>query len=67
MSMIGEMNFFLGLQINQNDKGIFIFQSKYIKELLKKFLSESSKLVCTPMTTRCKLTRDDKSPKEDAS
>lgn len=67
MSMIGELNFFLGLQINQSDRGIFISQSKYIKELLKKFGLENSKPVCTPMTTRCKLTKEDKSPKVDAS
>lgn len=36
MSMIGEMEFFLGLQITQTDKGIFICQTKYAKELLKK-------------------------------
>lgn len=65
--MISELNFFLSLQVNQNDKGIFISQSKYIKELLKKFGLESSKLVSTPMTTRCKLIKYDKSPKVDAS
>ena len=36
MSMLGEMKFFLGLQINQSDKGIFISQTKYIHEMLKK-------------------------------
>lgn len=67
MSMIGELNFFLGLQVNHNEKGIFISQSKYIKELLKKFGLENSKPVCTPMTTECKLTKDDKTPKVDVS
>ncbi|GJZ14692.1 retrovirus-related pol polyprotein from transposon TNT 1-94 [Tanacetum coccineum] len=37
MSMMGELNFFLGLQIKQLDDGIFFNQSKYIKEMLKKF------------------------------
>jgi len=37
MSLLGELNFFLGLQISQLDDGIFISQSKYIKETLKKF------------------------------
>ena len=37
ISMIGEMNFFLGLQIVQNKEGIFIFQTKYLKDLLKIF------------------------------
>jgi hypothetical protein len=37
MSMLGEMKFFLGLQITQSDKGISISQTKYINEMLKKF------------------------------
>jgi hypothetical protein len=36
MSMMGELRFFLGLQIKQQKDGIFIFQEKYIKDLLKK-------------------------------
>jgi len=63
MSMFGEMNLFLGLQINQSDKGIFIFQSKYVKELLKKFGMEDSKSVCTPMVTGCTLRKTNESPK----
>jgi hypothetical protein len=37
VSLLGDLNFFLGLQICQSDKGIFISQTKYIKEMLKKF------------------------------
>ncbi|GKF36674.1 retrovirus-related pol polyprotein from transposon TNT 1-94, partial [Tanacetum coccineum] len=37
MSMIGQMSFFLGLQVSQNPRGIFINQSKYAQEILKKF------------------------------
>ena len=36
MSMLGELTFFLGLQVSQSEKGIFISQTKYIKETLKK-------------------------------
>ena len=36
MSMIGEMKFFLGLQIVQNKEGIFISQTKYLKRFTKK-------------------------------
>ncbi|GJR64043.1 retrovirus-related pol polyprotein from transposon TNT 1-94 [Tanacetum coccineum] len=43
MSMMGELNFFLGLQIKQMEDGIFFNQSKYIKEMLKKFGLEDSK------------------------
>ena len=37
MSMIGELKFFLELQIKQTPQGIYIHQTKYVKELLKKF------------------------------
>jgi len=37
MSLLGELKFFLGLQISQQADGIFISQSKYIKEMLKRF------------------------------
>ena len=44
MSMVSELSFFLGLQIRQLKDGIFISQSKYARELVKKFGLESSKL-----------------------
>jgi hypothetical protein len=59
MSMLGEMKFFLGLQITQSDKGIPISQTKYINEMLKKFQMEESKPVDTPMVTGCKLSKFD--------
>ena len=37
MSMMGELTFFLDLQVKQNKNGIFINQAKYIKDMLKKF------------------------------
>jgi hypothetical protein len=37
MSMIGELNYFLGLQVKQTAEGIFISQSKYAKDLVKHF------------------------------
>ena len=40
MSLLGELTYFLGLQISQQEKGIFICQAKYIKEMLKKFKIE---------------------------
>ncbi|GJZ38528.1 retrovirus-related pol polyprotein from transposon TNT 1-94 [Tanacetum coccineum] len=57
MSMMGELIFFLGLQIKQLDDEIFFNQSKYIKEMLKKFGLEDSKPIKTPMSTETKLTR----------
>nr|GEZ09142.1 hypothetical protein [Tanacetum cinerariifolium] len=57
MSMIGELNFFLGQQIKQLEDGIFFNQSKYIKEMLKKFGLEDSKPIKIPMSSETKLTR----------
>jgi hypothetical protein len=65
MSMLGELTFFLGLQVTQTEKGIFICQSKYVKEMLKKFQMEDCKPMSTPMVTGCKLSLDDDSPKVD--
>ena len=47
MSMIGELSFFLGLQIKQLKEGIFISQSKYLKDMLKKFGLENAKPIKT--------------------
>ena len=58
MSLLGDLTFFLGLQISQLDGGIFISQTKYIKEMLKKFRMEDCKPVSTPMVTICKLIKD---------
>ncbi|GJZ00248.1 retrovirus-related pol polyprotein from transposon TNT 1-94 [Tanacetum coccineum] len=58
MSMMGQMSFFLGLQISQNPKGIFINQSKYANEILKKFDFHKSDPVDTPMLERSKLDED---------
>ncbi|GJY14523.1 retrovirus-related pol polyprotein from transposon TNT 1-94 [Tanacetum coccineum] len=59
MSMMGELNFFLGLQIKQMEDSIFFNQSKYIKEMLKKFGLEDSKPMKTPMSSDTKLTKDE--------
>nr|GFB19854.1 copia protein [Tanacetum cinerariifolium] len=48
MSMIGELSYFLGLQINQDDKGISICQEKYKRDLLKKYDISDSSSVKTP-------------------
>ncbi|GJR56819.1 hypothetical protein Tco_1498981 [Tanacetum coccineum] len=48
-----------GLQIKQMEDGIFFNQSKYIKEMLKKFGLEDYKPTKTPMSTEIKLTKDD--------
>ena len=48
-SMMGELSFFLGLQVKQTKDGIFLCQSMYCKEILKKFEVESCKEASTPM------------------
>ena len=65
MSLLGELNFFLGFQIVQSKRGIFIHQSKYVKDMLKKFKFEYCKPFCTPMTTGCKLSKEDESKEVD--
>ncbi|KAK8681104.1 hypothetical protein V6N13_053511 [Hibiscus sabdariffa] len=59
MSMMGELSFFLGLQIKQRKDGIFINQAKYIKEKLKKFGFENVKPQATPMSSSIKLDKDE--------
>jgi hypothetical protein len=50
MSMMGELTFFLGFQIKQLKDGTFISQTKYIKDMLKKFDMENAKPIKTPMS-----------------
>ncbi|KAD5960593.1 hypothetical protein E3N88_12065 [Mikania micrantha] len=58
MSAMGELQFFLGLQIKQNPDGIFIHQSKYTKELLKKFDLQNCKQCSNPMSSTTQLDAD---------
>nr|GEY38531.1 hypothetical protein [Tanacetum cinerariifolium] len=58
MSMMGEIKIFLGLQVNQFSNGIFIDQSKYILDILKRFGMENCDTVPTPMVEQAKLKLD---------
>ncbi|GJS02073.1 retrovirus-related pol polyprotein from transposon TNT 1-94 [Tanacetum coccineum] len=58
MSMMGKISFFLGLQISQSPRGIFINQSKYALESLKKYGFDSCDPVDTPMVEKSKLDED---------
>ncbi|GJR47857.1 putative ribonuclease H-like domain-containing protein [Tanacetum coccineum] len=51
MSSMGELTFFLGLQVKQKEDGIFISQDKYVTEILKKFGFTNVKTASTPMET----------------
>ena len=60
MSIMGELNYFLGLQIKQLNHGTFLSQTKYCKELLKKFDMEIYKEISTPMASNYYLDSDEK-------
>ena len=59
MSMMGELAFFLGLQVRQTKEGTFINQAKYVKDFLKRFGMDNSKPYSTPITTSTKLDKDE--------
>ncbi|XP_075081052.1 secreted RxLR effector protein 161-like [Nicotiana tabacum] len=56
---MGELNFFLGLQVKQTPKDTMISQHKYIKELLKRFEMESSKIIDTLIVSATHLDMDE--------
>ena len=58
MSMVGELTFFLGLQVKQKKKDIFVSQEKYARNIVKKFGLDSKKLASTPMSLSTKLNVD---------
>ncbi|GJU83780.1 retrovirus-related pol polyprotein from transposon TNT 1-94 [Tanacetum coccineum] len=58
MSMMGQMSFFLGLQISQSPRGIFINQSKYASKIVKKYGMLTSDSIDTPMVEKSKLDED---------
>ena len=58
MSMIGELSYFLGLQLKQLNNGSFVSQGKYIKDMIKKFGMIDSKVISTPMGTNGNLDSD---------
>ncbi|XP_020225488.1 uncharacterized protein LOC109807382 [Cajanus cajan] len=67
MNMMGELKFFLGLQIVQSKEGIKIHQTKYTKELLQKFKKEDAKPMKTPMHPSTTLGLDEESPDVDST
>nr|GEW31960.1 ribonuclease H-like domain, reverse transcriptase, RNA-dependent DNA polymerase [Tanacetum cinerariifolium] len=59
MSSMGELTFFLGLQVKQKEDGIFISQDKYVAEILKKFRFTDVKTACTSIETQKPLLKDE--------
>jgi hypothetical protein len=58
MSMMGELTYFLGLQVHQKPDGIFINQGKYVNDLLTKYSLKDCSIMKTPMSTADKLDKD---------
>jgi hypothetical protein len=59
MSMMGELQFFIGLQIKQSEEGTFVHQAKYTKDIVRKFKMEDSKAMATPMSMTTTLDADE--------
>ncbi|GJR55449.1 putative ribonuclease H-like domain-containing protein [Tanacetum coccineum] len=59
MSSMGELTFFLGLQVQQKEDGIFISQDKYVADILKKFDFTTVKAASTPIETNKALNKDE--------
>jgi hypothetical protein len=59
MSMMGELTFFLGIQVKQMKQGTFMHQAKYTKDLMKKFNMAELKPVSTPMSSIASLGPDE--------
>jgi hypothetical protein len=59
MSMMGELQFFLGLQIKQSKEGTFVHQAKYTKDIVRKLKMEDSKAMAAPMSLTTALDADE--------
>ncbi|GKV19034.1 hypothetical protein SLEP1_g29334 [Rubroshorea leprosula] len=67
MSDLGEMSYFLGLEIKQCGNGIFLSQQKYAQDMMKKFNMGYNKPVSTPLVLNCKMSKNDGNAYVDAS
>ncbi|RVW82656.1 Retrovirus-related Pol polyprotein from transposon RE1 [Vitis vinifera] len=65
MTDLGEMSYFLGMEVHQKQNEIFIYQQKYAKEILKKFKMEECKPTSTPMNQKEKFCKEDGAKKVD--
>jgi hypothetical protein len=67
MTDLGLMRYFLGMEVSQNDQGIFICQSKYANDLLKRFKMTNVNSAPTLVALGLKLSKDDQGPSVDAT
>lgn len=65
MTDLGRMKYFLGLEVIQDDKGIFVSQKKYACDLLRRFQMENCQAMSTPMNAKEKLVKEDGSASAD--
>jgi hypothetical protein len=59
MTDLGKMKYFLGIEVNQSNEGIFIHQQKYAAEILSRFGMENCNKVCSPIVPGCKLIKNE--------
>lgn len=67
MTDLGKMRYFLGVEVTQDTKGIFIAQQKYAKEILSRFGMEQCNMVCNPIVPGNRLSKDDNGKRVDAA
>ena len=67
MSLVGELTYFLGLQVKQMEDSIFLSQSKYAKNIVKKFGMENASHKRTPAPTHVKISKDENGVSVDQS
>lgn len=60
MSLVGELTYFLGLQVKKMEDSIFVSQNKYAKSIVKKFRLDNASHKRTPIVTHVKITKDKK-------
>lgn len=59
LTNLGKMKYFLGIEVAQNQDGVFICQRRYVHEVLKRFDMDKYHLVNIPIISGCKLTKDE--------
>jgi hypothetical protein len=59
MSMMGELNFYLGIQVKQTKQGTFVYRAKYTKDLMRKFNMAELRAMSTLMSTAMALNPDE--------
>lgn len=67
MTDLGKMRYFLGVEVTQDSRGIFIAQQKYAKEILSRFGMEQCNMVCNPIVPGNRLSKDESRKRVDAT